>query len=156
MMCVIIFDKYTDNPRNFTQPRDTPVLAYKVFRMHSGLPKPIYNNFNFKIATANIDRKESINLRPQVKEGLLSNTNIYVEGMSSFAEIEFPAGFFSFKTLPNALEYCRGLRPYYNAIVRKVLLLDVIGEYQSTAGEIYLSKILYIVSEKDEQLYPMV
>jgi len=152
MMCVIIFDKYTDNPRNFTQPRDTPVLAYKVFRMSSGLLKPIYNNFNFSTATANIDRKESIILHPQVKEGLLSNTNIYVEGMSSFAEIEFPAGFFSFKTLPAALGYCRGLRPYYVAVVRKVLLLDVIGEYQSTVGEIYLSKILYIVSEKDEQL----
>lgn len=151
-MCVIIFDEYTDNPRNFTQPRDTPVLAYKVFRMSSGLLKPIYNRFNFSIATANIDRKESIILHPQVREGLLPNTGMYVEGMSSYAEIEFPAGFFSFKTLPNALKYCRGLRPNYNAIVRKVLLLDVIGEYQSTVGEIYLSKILYIVSEKDEQL----
>ena len=150
-MCVIIFDRYTDNPRNFTQPRDTPVLAYKVFQMSSGLLKPIYNSFNFNTATANIDRKESIILHPQVREGLLPS--IYVEGTSSFAEIEFPAGFFSFKTLPNALEYCRGLRPYYNTIVRKVLLLDVIGEYQSTTGEVYLSKILYIVSEKDEQLY---
>lgn len=152
MMCVIIFDKYTDNPRNFTQPRDTPVVAYKVFRMSSGILKPIYNKFNFKTATANIDRKESIILHPQVKEGLLPNTDMYVEGMSSFAEIEFPAGFFSFKTLPDALQYCRDLRPYYVTVVRKVLLLDVIGEYQSTVGEIYLSKILYIVSEKNEQL----
>ena len=145
-MCTIILDKHTDllNPRNFTQPRDTPVLAYKVFRMSSGLLKPIYNRFNFNTATANIDREESIILHPQVKNLRGDRDDV--------AFVEFPAGFFSFKTLPNALKYCRGLRPHYNAIVRKVLLLDVIGEYQSTAGEIYLSKILYIASEKDEQL----
>ena len=156
MMCVIIFDKYTDNLRNFTQPRDTPVVAYKVFRKSSGSLRSVYNSFQFNTITVNKDSDASMVLYPKVKEGLLSNTNIYVEGMSSFAEIEFPAGFFSFKTLPNALEYCRGLRPFYVTVVRKVLLLDVIGEYQSTAGEIYLSKILYVVSEKDEQLYPMV
>ncbi len=148
-MCTIILDKHTDplNPRNFTQPRDTPVLAYKVFRMSSGLLKAIYNRFNFNIATANIDCKKSIILHPQVKR--------LCGDWDSFVGVEFPAGFFSYKTLADALKYCINLRPYYNVIVRKVLLLDVIGEYQSTAGEIYLSKILYIASEKDEQLYPM-
>lgn len=149
-MCTIILDKPTDllNLRNFTQPRDTPVLAYKVFRMSSGLLKPIYNRFSFNTATANIDYKKSIILHPQVKNLRGGWDDV------AFVEfpVEFPAGFFSYKTLPNALKYCKGLRPYYNAIVRKVLLLDVIGEYQSTTGEIYLSKILYIASEKDEQL----
>ena len=155
MMCVIILDKYTDNLRNFTQPRDTPVVAYKVFRKSSGSLRSVYNSFQFNTITVNKDSDASMVLYPKVKEGLLSNTNIYVEGMSSARSVEFPAGFFSFKTLPDALQYCRGLRPYYVAVVRKVLLLDVIGEYQSTAGQIYLSKILYVVSKEDEQLYPM-
>ena len=156
MMCTIIFDKYTDNPRNFTQPRDTPVVAYKVFRKSSGSLRSVYNNFQFNTITVNKDSDASMVLYPEVKEGLLSNTNIYAKGMSSAGSVEFPTGFFSFKTLPDALQYCRDLRPYYVAVVRKVLLLDVIGEYQSTVGEIYLSKILYVVSEKDEQLYPIV
>lgn len=147
-MCMIVLDRFGDVvDRNFMQPRDTPVVAYKVFRRDL--------MFNFRRILTPIYRKSSLSCRFFLHYGFdevgankddEGTFRVFVEvrGQEGSMCLNLPSGFFSFKLEKDAEAYRFSHPNYRELTVRKVLLLDVISEYNTTDGKAYMSKIFYI------------
>ena len=147
-MCMIVLDKDVDVVgRTFPQPRDTPIVAYKVFRRDSlhnfrSILTPVFLKSSpasmhffydgFSLTAENKDSEGSIFM------------SVNVRGQKRAECVKLISGFFSFKFWEDAELYKCSLFIHDKLEVRKILLLDVIAEYNTTEGKTYMSKIFYI------------
>jgi len=140
-------------------PRDEPIIAWKIFRLldkgrENGKLRPAFSissGVNFQFNTygySNTEANRDINYQ----------MNLAVELYNQIVQVKYPGGFFSFKKRTDAAAYLctiTHLHPEFKQTykLRKVLLLDVLGEHKTANdGIVYTSKIFYIFPESEEAI----
>lgn len=158
-MCKIIMTeqemkKYSQDYRNTSFTRTDSVIAWKVFAYHKlNLLRPLFNHYVYGIEN-HMFKRGYTEETPNIDNNIYIRLPIVTQNGDLYDWVTHRSGFFSFKNKADAYKYESEFLKYdeysgrLSHTVRKVLLLDILAEYKSTRGDIYMSKILYIFPEE--------